>query len=851
MEPTTLGMRVAAGAVTPLVRKLLVRRGPGAGLVDQPVRIGGWLSFRGEKRTLDPGDLARLAEEVVARYAKAAGPHDAPAPEVRREVADALAHALGRLGELDMDDVQAVRLGPGELAARVGRPEHLSAGADALFGPLLHTVCLHVLNFFTQNSTFVARTAVEQSARLDRIASTLELLAERVPDRTAADARFEEEYAAHVARRHSELTIYGLDLHHTREWPLDTAYISLEAEAGGAPLPAERALHGTERVLLRGAAGSGKTTLLQWLAVTTARQDGERLARLPHLVGRVPFVLPLRRVLRDGQPPTPDHFLHAAGSSLAGEQPDGWAVGVLRAGRGLLLVDGIDEIPETERGATRRWLRELLADFPGNLWLVTSRPSAVENDWLARDGFAELALSPMGRADVAAFVQRWHEAAEAPPELADALLGLVRTTSDLARLASNPLMCGLLCALHRERHGFLPHSRKDLYEAALSMLLERRDVERAIRDDALRLSKDSSVVLLQKLAHWMLRNGRAEMDRADVVAQLERTLPQMAHITATPEGVYRHLRDRSGLLREPAADRVDFVHRTFQDYLAAKAAVEEGDFPLLLDNADKTQWEDVLRMAVAHARPAERARLLRGLLSGPPDSEYAEDHHYRELLAATCLQEATELDPAVREEVERRLRSLVPPRDLAFAHWLADGVGSPLVLGLLPGPEGLDDETALNVVITASSFTEDAALPVLARYRSHPSLGVRRQLAWAWHRYDTRQYAREVIAHLAEDELYFTVASVEHLKALRDLGGRSRVHAAYVHEPEDLVAHVPAERLTHLWLSTGWSAGLDMSWLGAFPRLRTLVVPEWPPEVVERTLPSALKVKVSRNVVSP
>ncbi|MBW1598962.1 NACHT domain-containing protein [Streptomyces sp. JJ38] len=841
-------MRVAAGAVTPLVRKLLVRRGPGAGLVDKPVRVGGWLSFRGEKRTLEPGDLARLAEEVVARYAKAAGPHDAPPAEVRREVADALARALGRLGELDMDDVQAVRLGPGALATRVGRPEDLSAEADALFAPLLHTVCLHVLNFFTQNSTFVARTAVEQSAQLERIASTLELLAERVPDRTAGDARFEEEYAAHVARRHSELTIYGLDLHHTREWPLDTAYISLEAEAGGAPLPAERALHGTDRVLLRGAAGSGKTTLLQWLAVTTARQDGERLARLPHLVGRVPFVLPLRRVLRDGQPPTPDRFLHAAGSGLAGEQPDGWAIRVLRAGRGLLLVDGIDEIPETERGATRRWLRELMADFPGNLWLVTSRPSAVESDWLAREGFAELALSPMGRADVAAFVQRWHEAVEAPPELADALLGLVRTTSDLARLASNPLMCGLLCALHRERHGFLPHSRKDLYEAALSMLLERRDVERAIRDDALRLSKDSSVVLLQKLAHWMLRNGRAEMDRADVVAQLERTLPQMAHITAAPEQVYRHLRDRSGLLREPAADRVDFVHRTFQDYLAAKAAVEEGDFPLLLDNADKTQWEDVLRMAVAHARPAERARLLRGLLSGRLRTA-PEVSLYRVMVAATCLQEATELDPTVRQKVERHLRGLVPPSNRSIATGMAH-IGGRLLLGLLPGPEGLDDETALNVVVTASSIHEDAALPVLARYRHHPSLGVRRQLAWAWHRYATEQYAEEIIRHLAEEDLYFTAPSAEHLRALRDLGGRSRIHIPGGCEPDELAALVPPERLTHLWLAGGLPSG-PLTWLEGFPRVRTLVLPERPPEAVQRALPSGLKVKVAYDGTTP
>jgi hypothetical protein len=41
-------------------------------------------------------------------------------------------------------------------------------------------------------------------------------------------------------------------------------------------------------------------------------------------------------------------------------------------------------------------------------------------------------------------------------------------------------MCALVCALHRDRRGHLPHSRMELYQAALSMLLVRRDRERSI-----------------------------------------------------------------------------------------------------------------------------------------------------------------------------------------------------------------------------------------------------------------------------------------------------------------------------------------------------------------------------------
>ncbi|MGW3690246.1 hypothetical protein [Streptomyces sp. NPDC005125] len=36
-----------------------------------------------------------------------------------------------------------------------------------------------------------------------------------------------------------------------------------------------------------------------------------------------------------------------------------------------------------------------------------------------------------------------------------------------------------------------------------------------------------------------------------------------------------HLIGRTGLLRTPAADTVDFVHRTFQDYLGAQAVAED------------------------------------------------------------------------------------------------------------------------------------------------------------------------------------------------------------------------------------------------------------------------------------
>lgn len=269
-------------------------------------------------------------------------------------------------------------------------------------------------------------------------------------------------------------------------------------------------------MLLRGVAGSGKTTLVQWLAVTAAR--GER-------GDRIPFVLPLRTLVRrpDGLP-APDAFLAAARVPFHATQPDGWSDRVLGAARGLLLVDGIDEIPERDRERTRRWLRELLDVYPGNQWLVTSRPSAVRDDWLTPDGFTELALTPMSRDDVTAFIRRWHTAARLDAPDTDrldgyehSLLTAVGTKPDLGRLATNPLMCGLICALHRDRRGYLPHGRQELYDAALSMLPSRRDEERDMfapdRPGGIHLTELPQIQLLQRLAYWLIRNNQSEMDR--------------------------------------------------------------------------------------------------------------------------------------------------------------------------------------------------------------------------------------------------------------------------------------------------------------------------------------------------
>lgn len=764
-------VRLATTVIGTVARSLVTPK-PGAGLAPDPVRP--------LPRPAKPDRLARvLGGRLEESYAGL--------PEHERLAAvEAVRDTFAAAGELTADRLFGLNLDPELLSAELSAPPAgLSERAAGLYGELLERCCAHVVEQLTAEPSFMARAAVEQVRAAERTRELVEDVRDRVgprPDATALD--FERRYAEFVAATHSRMGLFGLTLGRSAgEWPLETAYISLAVSGDavrqdGAEHPAavtvsvEQALSGTERLLLRGPAGSGKSTLVQWLAVNAARQTfGSELADWNRCV---PFVLRLRAFTSAGKLPGPEDFLRATGVPLHGAAPAGWADRLLSQGRALVLVDGVDEVPMRLRQRTEKWLKDLIAAYPRSRYVVTTRPSAVSGSWLSGSGFESHSLLSMNGKDIRAFIDHWHTAARSECVSGEerdqldvyeaSLRRAVGTRRDLGRLATNPLMCALLCALNRDRRTQLPRARKELYDAALDMLLVRRDTERDIVGvEGVDLTRDEQTALLQRLAYWLIRNGQAEADHDEALAMVAEWLTAMSQIQGSAEHVFAHLLIRSGLLREPAPGAVGFVHRTFQDYLGAKAAVEARDFGVLVKHAHDDQWHDVVQMAVGHARAEERARLLRQLLKR---ADQTRKHRHRlVLLAAASLQHAPELDPAVRAEVQQQTAELLPPRSRAEAEELA-GVGE-LVLELLPGPEEVEGEyEAGYVVLTAAQVGGEAALEVVKRYRDDERQWVTVQLAGAWDSFETGTYAREVLTAKTWGGVSVTVSSADQLAAL-------------------------------------------------------------------------------------
>lgn len=711
------------------------------------------------------------------------------------EIEAALLAVEDTLGRVDLSDAAllADNADPEHLAERVrtqfpghARAAALSERAGDLYELALDQACRSIVLVVRHLPAFQSAALAEVLKRLGQQSDRLEELLAAVPrTRLGAPAEadddqvFRDRYLSLLAGSLDKLDLLGLPMEDQPTLPLTVAYLSLSVAAedtqrdrdlpvrwfekrpgqreGATSMRAEEAVGGSMRTLVRGEAGSGKTTLLDWLAVTAAR--GGFTGQLSSWNKLVPFKIRLRS-FSTGELPSPDEFVAHALPNLLGRAPEGWADRVLRTGAAMVLVDGVDEVETPRRRKVREWLRGLTVLYPQVRFVVTSRTAAAERNWLSYEGFRSVLMEPMTAGDIHALVARWHEAARVvrPEDRIDAtqrrLLNQLDNRPHLRKLAASPLLCAMLCALNLAHRSELPRDRMDLYRKALSMLLHMRDAEREI---PVLLNEQQKQVLLGHLA-WRLSSGnKVELPRGEVLEHLEYRLRSLPHVDHSAEEVLANLLERSGVLRAPVDGKVDFVHRTFQEFLAANEATEAGLLDTLVANAHRDTWRETVVMACGHAKHHQAKKLLTEILDrADEEPKYARGLR---LLAAACLETVSNVDPDVIDRVEQVIREkLVPPRSVRETVSLAS-VGPRLLRYLPPTLDGLSDAAAEATVQAATLTAGDEALSRLRSYAQDSRWEVQRQLAKAWEYFDPERFAREVLADSPLDDGAFSISA--------------------------------------------------------------------------------------------
>lgn len=409
-----------------------------------------------------------------------------------------------------------------------------------------------------------------------------------------------------------------------------------------------RALLECGRLMLLGDPGSGKSTLVGWICCQLAEPMGSLWTQHLHQSVPLPFIV---RDLKIGLNITWDTLLNTflaqgPGKSLAGNRD--LVLEILERGQALILVDGLDEIGNTEvLTSLRNALLEGLARYPQCRWLATSRivgydrvlfdkvdefdtslssrlraqiatlvkqklvskgetyrtekpgepPNRHELVESSTTIFYRRYLAPFDDKQIAEFAMNWwlsREKREAEAEgVAGELVAAIHAHPGTERLARIPNLLAMMALIHRTR-AQLPYGRSNLYEEIGQAYLHTIDYFRNI--DQFEYRYEDKRYWLAKVGYEMQRQrGQWEGDpeilatERDVLHWIVEAMDEYGFDPDIAQGeasaFLDHVVRRSGLLIPRGEGYFAFVHLSFQEFFAAVYLAEQIQGGLLPDSS--------------------------------------------------------------------------------------------------------------------------------------------------------------------------------------------------------------------------------------------------------------------------
>ncbi len=315
---------------------------------------------------------------------------------------------------------------------------------------------------------------------------------------------------------------------------------------------------------------------------------------------------------------------------------------ILRKGKVFMLLDGLDEVRESDSKRVIKEIEEFSFQFPENRFVITCRIAA--KDYVF-EKFTEVEVSDFSEQQVRTFVNQWFNL-KSLPEVAKRLLERLQKNQSISELTCSPIMLALLCLIFEES-GELSSNRADLYKRGLDLLLSRWDASRGIERDRVyqNLSLRAKEEMLSEIAFSFFEKGEFFFRKdvvADKIMNCISDLPRLRDSQENKQGVgvlvLQAMEAQHGILVERANGIYSFSHLTFQEYLTALRIQNSRNIEMLNNTAAHVmdvQWREVI-ILTAGMLGREGIDEFLPLLQAKIEDEIYDNKKIQELLGWAC-----------------------------------------------------------------------------------------------------------------------------------------------------------------------------------------------------------------------
>lgn len=328
-------------------------------------------------------------------------------------------------------------------------------------------------------------------------------------------------------------------------------------------------------LVILGGPGAGKTTLMQWLLLKYAY--GQMKEELGETL--IPVFIALRS-LESGQ--SVDDLLLEVLNQHHFKKGDSFIRKQMEKGKCLLIFDGMDEIiDETTR---KKFIHDICNTY-GNLYgksriIITSRTEGYPNDPFP-GSFREREILDLDMEQVRNFIHGILKQEDKP----EGLIQQIEKSEGLKKFATNPLMLSLLTFVYQESYQKLPGDRVKVYNKCMQLMLQDRDASKGIYEYRNKFDADDKELLLRKLSFYYAERNKWWFTEEELLENWKENLPPNLKESYLKK-LLKEVCKANGILKHLYGKSISFLHRTFQEYYAAKEMCQQEQILFAKENKD-------------------------------------------------------------------------------------------------------------------------------------------------------------------------------------------------------------------------------------------------------------------------